>query len=138
MSTLAWQASVASGGQLIGTIIQGLVVLNHPTYNYQRWQGKLLFWAVISICLLVNSFLASLMPKMEVVTLVIHLAGFLAILIPLVHLSTDHSSAADVFTVFTDGGGWSSIGLSFFVGLTGTMFDILGKLIYGRTLWTTS
>lgn len=73
--------------------------------DYQRWHGALLSRAVILISLSVNTFLASLMPKLEVVTLVVHLVGFLSMLVPLVHLSTDHSFAAEVSTIFTDGGG---------------------------------
>ncbi len=57
--------------------------------------------------------------------LVIHIAGFFGILIPLVYLAP-HSSATDMFTRFENGGGWSTQGLSFFVGLVTDVYSFLG------------
>lgn len=37
-----------------------------------------------------------------------------------------HDSAANVFTVFLNEGGWPTQGLAFFVGLLGTVFSFLG------------
>ncbi|KAI4187238.1 MAG: hypothetical protein L6R41_002956, partial [Letrouitia leprolyta] len=37
-----------------------------------------------------------------------------------------HGTASDVFTVFVNGGGWKTTGLSFFVGITGNVFAFLG------------
>ena len=34
---LAWQADLASCAYLGGTIIQGLAVLNYPSYEFQHW-----------------------------------------------------------------------------------------------------
>ena len=45
----------------------------------------------------------------------------------LVQLAPQKASAHDVFTVFSNSGGWSSQGLSFFVGLIGTVFAMFGK-----------
>lgn len=124
--TLAgWQALTASGGYLCGTLIQGLIILNNPTYNAQNWHGTLLFWSVIFIALIFNTVISNALPQIESVILVIHVLGFFAILIPLVHLAP-HGSASDVFTVFVNAGNWSSQGLSFFVGIIGLVFSFLG------------
>jgi len=40
---LAWQADLASCAYLGGTIIQGLMVLNYPDYDFQRWHARLSF-----------------------------------------------------------------------------------------------
>lgn len=78
--------------------------------------------------------------------LVVHVLGFFAILIPLVYVSPplgnsissgetellqmapQKASAHDVFTVFSNGGAWPSQGLSFFVGLIGTVYAMFGEL----------
>lgn len=41
-------------------------------------------------------------------------------------LAPEKASSHDVFTQFTNGGGWSSQGLSFFVGLIGSVFAMFG------------
>lgn len=126
LTVTGWQAIVASGGYLCGTLIQGLIVLNHPTYTFERWHGTLLFWAVLFLAFIINTVLSSLLPKFEVLILLIHTLGFFVILIPLVHLAP-HGTPSDVFKLFINGGGWPTMGLSFFVGLLGTVFSFLGS-----------
>ena len=106
-------------------MIQGLLVLNHPSYDFQRWHGTLIFYAVIFISLFINTYLARQLPKIEAMVLMLHIIGFFAVLIPLVYLAP-HSTARDVFATLKNQGGWSSDGLSFFVGLTSSMFPFIG------------
>ena len=126
ITLISWQAAFASGPFLGGTMIQGLLVLNHPSYNYQRWHGTLIFYAIIAISLFVNMYLAPQLPKIEAMVLVIHIMGFFGVLIPLVYLAP-HNDPRDVFASFIDGGGWDSYGLSFFVGLSASMFTLIGQ-----------
>lgn len=97
-------------------MIQGLLVLNHPSYDFQRWHGTLLFYAVLGFALLLNTFCGWLLPQIETLMLLFHILGFFAILTPLVYLAP-HQSASEVFTRFQNLGGWSTDGLSFFVGI---------------------
>jgi len=106
-------------------MIQGLIVLNYESYEYQRWHGTLLCYAVIAVSLFVNTYLARVLPTIESAILVIHILGFFAILITLVYL-TPHKSAKEVFATFGNTAGWSSDGLSFFVGLSTSMFAFIG------------
>lgn len=106
-------------------MIQGLIILNNADYEPQRWHGTLLFYALILVSLLFNTLFVRCLPQIEGIILVLHIAGFFGILIPLVYLAP-HSSAADVFTRFQNGGGWSSQGLSFFVGLVTGVYSFLG------------
>ena len=126
LTVTGWQASVASGGYLSGTLIQGMIVLNHPQYNPQRWQGTFLLWAVILVAVFINTVISSLLPMLEGLILIIHVLGFFAIMIPLVYTSS-HGSASTVFTSFVNEGGWSSQGLSFWVGIIGNVFAFLGE-----------
>lgn len=75
--------------------------------------------------MLVNTAASTALPKVEVMVLVLYVLGFFAIVIPLVYLGP-HGSAKDVFTTFINGGEWPNQGISFFVGLMGTVFAFLG------------
>ncbi|KAL8811337.1 MAG: hypothetical protein Q9200_001864 [Gallowayella weberi] len=113
ITMISWQACLAGAAFLGGTMIQGLLVLNNESYVPERWHGTLLFYAIILFSLIINTYLARLLPKIEAVVLIIHVVGFVCILIPLVYLAP-HGTAKDVFATFSNGGGWSSNGLSFF------------------------
>ena len=106
-------------------MIQGLIVLNHPSYVFQRWHGTLLLYAIILVCLVVNTCLARLLPKIEAMTLALTVAGFTSILVTLVSLGP-HGSARDVFANLLNNGSWGSDGLSFFIGLSTSMFAFIG------------
>ena len=117
-----------------GTILQGLLVLNYPTYIFERWHGTLLIYAVMAISLFFNTYLARILPRAESFMLVIHVAGLLGVLIPLVCLAP-HSKASEVFGDFQNFGGWSSNGLSFFVGLNSAMGCFLGRSFFETCVW---
>ena len=99
-------------------MIQGLLVLDYPSYVYKPWHGTLL-------SLFISTYLAPLLPQFELSVLVIHVLGFFCILIPLVVFAA-HGSISDMFLTFTNGGGWSFDGLSFFTGLSTSQFAFLG------------
>lgn len=126
MTVVAWQAAIASGAFLAGTIIQGLLVLNYPDYNFERWHGTLLIWACILVAIFVNTVLSSLLPFIEGGLLFVHILGFIAIFIILVYMAP-HGTAYDVFTQFYNGGNWPTQGLSTMVGLIGLVFAFVGK-----------
>lgn len=124
---MAWQATNASAAYLTATTIQGLIVLNYPNYTFERWHGTLLLYAILLIAVIFNTGLASHLPKLERLILVLHILGFFAVLIPLVKLAP-HNSAHDVFALFLNGGSFQTQALSFFVGTTATVFAFIGKL----------
>ena len=132
LTATGWQALVASGAYLSGTLIQGMIVLNDSHYESQRWQGTLLLWAVILVAVLINTVISSLLPMLEGIILVVHGLGFFAILIPLVYTSS-HSSTSTVFGSFVNQGSWSSQGLSFWVGIIGNVFAFLGDFSSSKT-----
>ena len=123
-SVLSWQACLASAAYLGGTIIQGLLVLNNPNYNAQRWQGTLLLYAVVLVAMFFNTYLAKHLPKVEGLGLIVHVVGFFAILITLTYLAP-HGNAHDVFIKYLSLGGYSD-GTAFFVGLITTVFAFVG------------
>lgn len=127
IATVGWNANTAAGIFFSGTLVQALLVLNYPGYDYQRWHGTLLMWAALLICIFVNTVAARALPKIEGVILILHTLGFFAILIPLVVLAPK-SSPSFVFKEFVDIAGWNSNGLAWFVGLISSNLPFIGKL----------
>lgn len=126
ISVLGWQIGLASLTFIVGTVIQGLIVLNNPTtYVFERWHGTLLVIAIVAFCIIFNSFLAVKLPMVEGIVLILHVLGFFAVLIPLWTLSP-RLSAHDVFLEITNLGGWETKGLSFMVGLLTPVYTLLG------------
>ncbi|KAI0173198.1 putative GABA permease [Hypoxylon sp. FL1284] len=113
LTVIGWQAVVASGGFVTGTMIQGLILLTHPDYaeNMKNWHGTLLFWGVVFVCYVINTAGGPLLARFEGFVLILHLVGFFAVLLPMVILS-DHGTATD--------------GLSFCIGISGSVFAFLG------------
>ena len=126
LSVLAYQSIVANTCFICGTLLQGLLILNYPSYNPQRWHGTLLFIAVLAFALIVNTYLGRVLPGIESLTLIVYILGFFAVLIPLVYLAP-HKPAEEVFTTFLNLGEWPTMGLSFFVGFVTPMGSFLGR-----------
>nr|AUW31164.1 putative GABA permease [Cladonia uncialis subsp. uncialis] len=120
-----WQCAIVSIAFLAGTIIQGLIILNDPTYVFERWQGTMLVIAITSFAIVFNTFLAKKLPMVEGLILIIHIVGLFAIVIPLWVLAPRNTAKA-VFTEFSNGGGWSSTGTSVMVGLSTSIVSMLG------------
>jgi choline transport protein len=65
------------------------------------------------------------LPAFETLALVLHIAGFFAIMIPLWVLAPKNS-ASDVFEQITNSGGWSNTGLSLLVGQVSIFYCMAG------------
>ena len=131
LTCAGWQAALATSGFFTGTLIQGMIVQNNPDYVFARWHGTLLFWAVVLLAVVINTVVSNSLPRIEGLILVLHILGFFAVLIPLVYLAP-HSTPSDVFALFLNEGGWSSQGLSFFVGLVGNAAAFIGMYFRPR------
>lgn len=55
LCVLAWQVGCTSGAYLVGTQIQGLIVLNNPDYVFEQWHGTCLTIAVFAAAILFNT-----------------------------------------------------------------------------------
>jgi amino acid transporter len=120
-----WQCAIVAIAFLAGTIIQGLIVLNDPTYNFQRWHGTMLVIAITLFSILFNTFLAKKLPLVEALILILHIVGLFIIVIPLWVLAPRNTASA-VFTEFNNGGGWVSDGAATMVGLSTTITAMIG------------
>ncbi|KAJ5200042.1 Amino acid/polyamine transporter I [Penicillium cf. griseofulvum] len=125
LTVIGWQATFATSCYLVGTLIQGLVILTNSTYEPKKWHPTLLFWAVVAFAVVINSIGGKVLPRFEGMILIIHILGFFAILIPLTYMA-DHGTAKEVFTQFLNTGNFPSQGLSFFIGTVGCIFSFAG------------
>lgn len=119
---------MAATAYVSGILVQGLLILNYPDYNFQRWHGTLLLYAALAFALFINTVFNRLLPSIESLMLLFHILGFFGFLIPLVYLSP-HQPAKEVFTHFLNLGEWNTQGLSFFVGLITVAGSFPGKSI---------
>lgn len=58
---------------MAGTQIQGLMVLNNPSYGYEAWHGTLLTIAISFFSVVFNTVLVRELPLAEGIVLVIHI-----------------------------------------------------------------
>ena len=101
------------------------MILNNATYEFQRWHGTLLVIGIASLATICNCVLVKQLPRIEVVVMVLYFAGFFGIVITLWVLAPK-TPAQTVFKEFQNNGGWPSEGLSVLIGLTGSVYTILG------------
>ena len=87
-----WMGILAGSGFLGGQQIAAVATLNNPGYAYARWQVTLIFWLMVIVAILINTVVASVLPKIESMILIIHVLGFLAVLIPIVYVSISDPS----------------------------------------------
>ena len=127
LSAVSWQSFIAIDSYIVGSIIQGLIVINDASYHPTRWQGTLLIIASVICIGLFNVFAAKRLPLAEGVFVTFHVFAFFPIVIVLLVLSPKQS-AHDVFLNFTDNGaGWPNVGWATLVGQVSTMFVVLGS-----------
>jgi amino acid transporter len=125
LTSLAWIATIATETIFLGTMIEGLITLNNPDFVQQRWQNTLLAWASVAGTFFINVVVPGILPRFEIVMLVLHLAGFVAILATLLAMSPKQS-ADFVFHTSLNEGGWPSQGLSYCVGFIGNIATFVG------------
>jgi choline transport protein len=133
MSTLSWQAGTASGPFLVGTLIQASVIVMYPNYEPKSFHGTLMVIAVTMLVWALNVWGTKSMPMFQNVMLLIHVFGFLTVIIVFWVLSP-RASAEVTFTQFSNGGGWSSIGLTLMVGQLSAIYACICKYLDHRKL----
>lgn len=88
----------------------------------------LLCWAVIAVAVFINTVVSGLLPIIEGLILIFHVLGFVAVLVPLVVLSPQGSTAS-VFQTSLNQGGWPTQGLSYCVGFIGNVATFVGEFM---------
>lgn len=126
MSTLAWLAGQTSGIYLTMSLIQVVVNVKNPQYSFTNWQVTLALLGFILTLIVFNTWAAKALPMVQAAALWIHIFGFLAVIIPLLVLAPKNS-AKDVFTVFVNESGYSSMGTAVLLNQVFSLYCILGS-----------
>ncbi|SMR64282.1 unnamed protein product [Zymoseptoria tritici ST99CH_3D1] len=124
--TLGWLATNASGTVVVVNQIQAMITIQSPEYAFKSWQSTLIMIAFIAITILFNTWGASTLPTLQVVSLCAHLAGFLVVMIPLLVLCPKND-AYDVFLDFQDNSGWDNMGAAFLICQVYVLYCCLGS-----------
>lgn len=124
---LGWQVGNVAVGFLASQQIQGLIILNNPSYSPQRWHLTMIVIAIETACQVLNTFFYRALPLLETLALILHLAGFFGVLAPLwVSDAFRTRSPREVFFTFTDSVGWGNTALSCLVGILSPLFGLIG------------
>lgn len=92
----------------------------------QAWHGTLLVIAVVCFAIVFNTSFAKQLPLLEMMILVIHIAGLFAIIIPLLVMTPSHNDAHTALLNFYNGGNWPTTGLATMIGLLTPLGSMLG------------
>ncbi|KAH0443871.1 amino acid transporter [Colletotrichum camelliae] len=115
----------ASAAFAAGLQTQALIILNDDSYVPQRWQGMLFYWAVLLYSSALNIWGSRMLPHANMISGVIHVVAFVAILIVLGVMAPKNTSSF-VFTEFVNSSGWTNDGVSWLVGLISAVYPFLG------------
>ncbi|PYI06804.1 putative GABA permease [Aspergillus sclerotiicarbonarius CBS 121057] len=126
IGTFGWISFAASAPFLAATMIQGLVVLNHETYEMERWQSTLIYWALVGLGTVINIWGSRLLSFVEGMSLLVHICAFIANVAVMWACSPTKHSAEFVFTSFVNNSGWSSNGVAWSIGLLSSCYVLAG------------
>ncbi|PWY64570.1 GABA permease [Aspergillus eucalypticola CBS 122712] len=126
IGTFGWVSFTASAPYLAAGMIQGLVVLTCETYQPQRWHLSMIYWALVGLSTALNIWGSRLFSLVETASLIIHLVGFLVVLIVMWVCVPIKHDASFVFTTFLNSTGWPSNGLSWCLGMLSSCYVLAG------------
>ncbi|KIW89747.1 uncharacterized protein Z519_09904 [Cladophialophora bantiana CBS 173.52] len=124
-STMAWQAGNALGVFLVGTLIQSIISINNPNYAFPKWHATLLVIGAVSIAFVGNVFGHKVLHLWQNAVFVIHVLAYFAFIIP-IWVNAPRATTNEVWTGFTNEGGWSSTGFAVLVGQLSGIYTQLG------------
>jgi hypothetical protein len=102
------------------------LVLNIPTYIYERWHGSLLILVFLLIAVIFNTLLARVLPTVEILFIFCHILG-VVIFIPLWTLSTRRPGlGGSPLFEFYNPNGWISNGVATWVGSVAPITALVG------------
>jgi choline transport protein len=107
-------------------MIQGLAIANSPTYTPERWHITLIILAMLIVEGLMNMFTFWLIPWIELIAGILHVALFVVFVVVLVALAPRHS-ADFVFFDRATASGWNNSFVSWNLGLLTPTWGFVGE-----------
>lgn len=84
------------------------------------------YWLVLAYSLVINVYGSRILAQSNIGAGVLHVIGFVIIVVILGFMTKDKHTASYVFTDFSNTSGWQSNGVSWLVGLLSTIYPFLG------------
>lgn len=76
MTFAGWQAVTASAAYLVGTLLQGVIIMAKPEYIPEPWQSMLFFWDILNVAAFITTIASKTLRHFEGLIFVPHIAGF--------------------------------------------------------------
>lgn len=125
-AAIGWVSGIPACAQMLSSLVIGMVLLARPEAQIgELWHVTLIMFLWLFLMVGFNIFLAQHLPLAEGIVLVLHVFAFFAFLI-LFWTMANRSPVDQVFTSWTNGGGWSSMGVSALVGLGTPLWCFIG------------
>ena len=124
LCAFTWQSSIAGTCFISGTLLQGLFVLNSPTYVFHRWHGSLLTLAFLFFSVLFNTLFARKLPMFEGILVFLHIMGVI-VFVPL-WILLPRATGGWPLVEFYNLPGWSSNGIATLAGISGPITALIG------------
>lgn len=121
MSLLAGVANTTAN------MIQGLVTVNYPTYEPERWHLTFIIFAMLIIEGLMNMYTFWLIPWIELLAGILHVVLFIVFVVVLVSMAPRHT-AGWVFGDHTSSSGWNNDFISWNLGLLTPTWGFVGEI----------
>jgi choline transport protein len=122
---MAWQAGNAIGVFLVGTLIQSIISINDPSYTFPPWHATLLVIGAVSIAYVGNVFGSKILPHWQNAVFAIHVMAYFAFIIP-IWVNAPRATSQQVWTEFSNSGGWSNLSLSVMIGQLSGIYTQVG------------
>lgn len=126
LTLLGWLALTASAPYGAANLINGLITLNNPSYETERWKTTLLYWAIIGMAFPVNYWGTNLLPLIQTCVMVLHVVFFFAVFIAVCVIPPSRNSVSFVFESFRNSTGWENDGVAWCIGLLTSAYVLTG------------
>ncbi len=97
--------------------LQAYVILFAPDYEYERWHTTLIVIGLTTVFLGINVLGGQWLHRLTFLGIVLHIGGYVTIIVYLLCKVHPKNSASYVFSNLTNGSGWSSDGVAWSIGL---------------------
>lgn len=127
MSSLGWIASLAGGSYVCAELVQVCVNIVWVDYEVTAWQLFLINVALLLVTILLNTLGSSVLPMLEVVSLIGHTLEFIVFVGILWGMCRPLNSGQEVFQDFENGSGWSNYGMACLLTQVSIIWSMLGS-----------
>lgn len=127
ITLLGWISLTASAPYAAGNLIQGLIVLNNPDYQPERYRTTLIYIAILTLSFSLNQWGSRVLPLLENLIMFFHVLFFFIMMIVIAVIPPDRNTAAFVFTKFENNTGWENNGVAWCLGMLTSAYILVGK-----------